>query len=134
MSLSCECGDAEERWYYGPSDYSKLATKYSRKCCSCKEKISVGDICVEFLRARRTNSDVEERIYGDEIRTAPWYMCERCGDLYFSLEELGFCIDISDSMLDLVKEYAEMQKAPKIQMKLTGMVYHITPSDSKGAI
>lgn len=40
---------------------------------------------------------------------APWFMCEECGDLFWSLNELGFCIYLGrDSMRDLAREYAEM--------------------------
>ena len=34
-------------------------------------------------------------------------MCETCSDLYFSLLELGFCINLGDDMSELVKDYAE---------------------------
>lgn len=112
MSLSCSphewCG--EEGWYYfPPEDYAPLATKRSRKCCSCHERIPVGVLSTKFLRERCPRNDVEERIYGHagEVPLAPWFMCERCSDLYFSLDELGFAIWLSDDMRELVKEYAE---------------------------
>ena len=42
MSLSCSCGDDDGcAWYFaGPSDFSKLETKRSRRCCSCGAKIN----------------------------------------------------------------------------------------------
>ena len=113
MSLSCACPDWEgDGWYYfGPDDYTCLDTKRSRKCCSCGERIAVGELCGKFLRECNPEEDsIAQRIHGDEMSLAPWWMCERCTDLYFSLEELGFCITLSDDMRQLVREYAEMNK------------------------
>jgi hypothetical protein len=52
---------------------------------------------------------IKEKIYGEgnEVPMTPKWMCERCGDLYFSLTELGFCVSLDDDMRELVKEYAE---------------------------
>ena len=108
MSLSCSCSEDGDRWHYGPQDYSPLATKRSRKCVSCGSRIAVGDLSVRFERARIPNNDIEERIYGDEVAMPPAFMCERCGDLCNSLDELGFCINLGDDMRELVKEYAEV--------------------------
>lgn len=112
MSLSCYCGDASDGawWYYGPSDYTRLTTKRGRRCCSCRDLIPVGTLAVEFTRERAANGYIEERIHGDEVSIPSWWMCERCGDLYFSLDELGFCITLSDDMRALVREYGEMQR------------------------
>jgi len=113
MSLSCECdydGDAE--WYYNtPDDYAPLSTKRSRKCCSCKERIAVGDLSLRFSRWKHPEyGSIAEKIYGEgsEIPIADWWMCERCGDLYLSLAELKFCVDPGDDMRELVREYAEL--------------------------
>lgn len=114
MSLSCHC-DGDYEWYYTPADtYAPLATKRSRKCCSCGNRINVGDISVMFQRFYYAEwGTVAAKIHGEgsEVYMAPHYMCERCGDLYYSLDELGFCININDDMRDLVREYAEMSAA-----------------------
>jgi len=89
-------------------EQAPLATKRSRKCCSCKAKINVGDMSLAFHRHRSPSGRcnyIEESIYGDEVPLATWYMCETCGDLYFSLDELGFCCDISESLAAQIKEY-----------------------------
>jgi len=48
---------------------------------------------------------IEEAIYGDEVPLAVWYMCERCGDLYESITELGFCCDIGADLKKQIREY-----------------------------
>lgn len=112
MSLSCECDTDDCAWYYSPRDYEPLATKRARKCCSCKARIAVGDLALPFTRWKTPEYDtIDERIYGEggEVPLAEWYMCERCGDLYLSITELGYCIDLGrDDMREIVKEYAEM--------------------------
>lgn len=114
MPLTCECVSDGSDWYYEePDDYTRLTTKRSRTCCSCLTKISVDDVVVQWFRWRpptdRCNY-IEESIYGDEVPLAPWYMCEGCGDQYFNLKELGFCISPDENMLSLVSEYAELKK------------------------
>lgn len=107
MPLSCSCdysGDAEW-WWYRPDDYSTFPQRRAARCRSCKALIRAGDICTIFLRERIPNGYLEERIYGDEVPLAPWYHCETCADLYFSLDELGFCVRPDEDMLELVKEY-----------------------------
>lgn len=113
MPLSCSCPDADDadEWWFSPDDYSILNTKRGRRCKSCGELIPVGSIVAKFERERLPISDIEERIYygwGEDVPMAPWYHCERCADLYFSLEELGFCVAPYEKMLELVKEYAEL--------------------------
>ena len=43
-----------------------------------------------------------------------WVMCETCIDLYFSLEDLGFCFYLGDNMHDLVKDYADIYGSKKV--------------------
>jgi hypothetical protein len=116
MSLSCYCDDYDGSgwYYYGPEDYMTLNTKRSRKCCSCKSKIKPGDLCTKFVREKYNDDmSVEYRIYGDTMELAPYWMCEECSDLYFNLDELGFCITIGngESMRSLTREYAAMRRA-----------------------
>jgi len=113
MSLSCSCyePDDPEWWWFCPDDYSVLNTKRARRCKSCGEKIPVGSVIAKFERGRRSKYGVEERIWGDaDIPMAPWYHCERCADLYFSLEDLGFCVEPNDDMRELIREYATLMR------------------------
>lgn len=114
MSLSCYCNEWDgEGWYFfDPDDFSTLETKRFRRCCSCGAKIAPGATVAKFQREREAVSDIERAVVGDEVSLAPWFMCEECAGLYFSLTELGFCINLGgDSMKELVAQYSEMQRA-----------------------
>ncbi len=110
MGLSCEYHDYDgDGWaYWPPTDESTLETKRSRRCCSCNDLVKPGSVVVIFPRFRSPNHCVEEEIYGDEVPLATWYMCEKCGDMYWSLSELGFCIMLGEEMRELTREYAEV--------------------------
>ena len=119
--LSCSCPDWEfddewEGWlYYGPSDFSVFDKKRRKRCCSCKELIDIDSLCLEFGRTRYPRTEIEDRIYGEgnEIEIASYFMCDKCGEQYLNLEALGYCIDITDNMFDLLEEYQEMTRFKK---------------------
>ena len=109
--LSCSCNEYDgEGWYYIQQEYgfTILAGKRRKRCGSCKEFINIGAKCVEFPRYRSSISEIEERISGDEINLASWYMCEWCGEMYFNFDSLGYCIYLGDSMKENLKDYWEM--------------------------
>lgn len=113
MSLSCACSYEESDWYYlEPEDYRTYPVAARRKkCASCGERIKSGHLCTEFERYRFARNDIEERICGsdNEIWLASMWLCERCSDLYFSFDELGYsCVDPWENMLDLAHEYADL--------------------------
>lgn len=113
MSLYCDCNYDDHDWFYEPQDVTPLNTKRSRTCCSCRERIAVGDDAMAFRRWRYPNYDsVAERIYGEcgEEPLTTWYMCDRCAGLYESLKDLGFCDLLQQNMVDVCKEYADMQR------------------------
>jgi hypothetical protein len=106
--LTCSCPSGEVAWYFEHTDdFIALNTTTRKRCCSCKDFIEIGSSCLSFRRFREPKNDIEERIMGDEIDIAPWHMCEKCGDQYFNLTALGFCVSIEDNMFDLLKEYTE---------------------------
>ena len=119
MSLTCNHDDdGGAEWYYiQAEELAPLDTKRSRRCCSCDEKIAVGQLATKYTRFRGPRTHVEERIYGEdgEIYMADQYMCEPCTDLADNLGELGYCTPPGDDMRELVKEYAEMVKAEQEQ-------------------
>lgn len=113
--LSCSCGwDDVEWWYEDSGVVAPLATKRMRRCCSCKDRIAVGDDCVRFRRWRSVDyfndHPVVASIYGDEYPLTPWYMCDRCAGLYESLDSLGYCDLLGQDMRELCREYAQMQR------------------------
>lgn len=115
MSLTCSCDiDYEDGWWYWvPEDYTTLNTSRRKRCCSCHELVEMGSTCAKFVRQRGPRTDIEENIHGDEVPLAPYYMCEECSDLFFSLSELGFCLNIggNQNMHTLVAEYADQYGA-----------------------
>jgi hypothetical protein len=116
MGLTCTCdGDYYEpgaKVWYAPRDYKPLETKRSRKCCSCGDRIAVGATSCEVPRVKVPGTDIECRIYGEEgeVPRASAYLCERCADLYFSLEELGYCVPPYEDQRELVRDYADMHR------------------------
>jgi hypothetical protein len=114
MPLTCTCGNdyGDSDWYFQvDDDLSTLQTKRSRRCRSCNVKIKPGDVCLALTRTREPNSDIEERIYGDDWESVPmstWYQCESCGEQYLNLHALGYCIQPDDHVPSLLKEYHEL--------------------------
>lgn len=112
MGLSCECdGDYEPGTIvcYAPSDYQPMHARRRQRCLSCKELIDVGATAAKIPTYKVPEYDIEVQIYGEcgEIPRADRWYCERCADLFFSLDELGFCVNPHDDMRQLVKDYAE---------------------------
>lgn len=111
--LTCACYDDiddAEWWYISPDDFTIFNSNRRKRCCSCRELIDRGSLCLEFDRQRHPRSEVEENIYGDggEIQMAHWYMCEQCGEKYLNLHELGYCHRLGESMRDDMEEYWEL--------------------------
>lgn len=107
MSVACDCSGGDYDWYYiPPKDFQALETSRRKRCYSCRELIELGADCGAFDRVRSPISEVEERIYGEdgEIELAPVFMCEECVGLFWSITELGFCINLEkgERMRDLV--------------------------------
>ena len=110
--LSCTCYfDDDAEWYFiPPNDFSKLKGKRRKRCCSCKELINFETPCLEFIKFRYSQNDIEDRIYGEgnEIYMAPWWMCEWCGEMYLNLDALGYCHYLGDSIKEAMEEYWEL--------------------------
>ena len=130
--LACDCdyGDDAEWWYDDTAEVVPLATKRMRRCCSCKERIAVGEDCKPFRRWRTPNYDsIEERIYGEggEVPLPTWYLCDRCAGLYESLDGLGFCNLLGQDMREVCREYAQMQREAGV-FRGQMVVSHKTPN------
>jgi hypothetical protein len=122
MSLFCDAGgydtDGADWWWYQPADEAPLATKRSRKCCSCGQKVGVGETARKVRRYRPATEWEEMRGFGDEVQMADWYLCETCGDLADSLAELGFCYTLGDdSLAKQIDEYRREEAAHREYMK-----------------
>ena len=114
MSLSCECDyypEPGDKVWTPPSDYIELATSRRQRCWSCKVLIDIGATCGKFTRHRIAETEIEERIFdeGGEIPIADKYLCECCTDIWFSLDELGFCNNYpGDNQREVLKEYQDV--------------------------
>ncbi len=116
MSLSCSCEyypEAGDIMWYMPDDYTTLTTATRKACCSCKTMIEKNAICLKFDRVKIADSDIEEKIHGEdgEIPRASWYMCESCSDLFYSFTELDFCIYPGDDMRTLPDQLKELRES-----------------------
>jgi len=113
MTLSCSCDtDGDFAWYYEPPrDYSTLESKRRKRCSSCNDLIDIGSTIARFLVYRPVKTFVEERIFGDdgEVYLADKILCEKCADLYFSFDDLGFsCVAPDENMIELAREYSQV--------------------------
>ena len=125
--LSCSCDYDYEfdpgEWAYifsGKEDFSALDTKRGKRCCSCNALIRVGDLCIKYPRYRYPYNDIESRIkhgcalddcFSDEpiIRIADHYQCEKCGEIYLNLSDLGYdCLLPCENMHEALAEYHEI--------------------------
>lgn len=117
MSLSCSCPDNDDApWFFWPAeDFLLLETKRRKRCISCNKLIDLNSHCLIFPRFRYPQNDIELKIYNEdsELPLASYYMCEACGEQYLNLDAVGFCIDITDNMFDLLEEYHEAFVTPR---------------------
>ncbi len=96
------------QWYWiGPSDFSIYNKKRRKKCFSCNDMIELNSYVAEFQRGRSPYSDIEAAICGDEILMAPIYFCEKCADIYFNLEDLGYNVSLMN-MNEALEEYQDI--------------------------
>lgn len=114
MGLSCSCPEYDPEyhaWCYVPDDdFTQLKTFRRKRCPSCNQLIDLGSPVVKIDRWRYPNSLVEERIHGEdgEIPLCPYYLCEKCGEIYLNLIGAGFCPNPEDNMDELLREYHEI--------------------------
>lgn len=121
MPLSCGCDDYPEPgmiWTeWGGQEYITFEGLRRKRCTNCNCQISPGDTVIKFNKYKAPEHDVEIAIYGEEgqIPRAPSYLCERCADVWFSLQEAGFdCVgpwevgECLDDYVELAKEQAEL--------------------------
>ena len=113
MPLSCYCEyepDSGDVLYDPPRDYKTCDRKRATKCSSCREPVRPGDLAVEFTRYKVPEHEIELRIYGETAESGPprasLWLCERCGDLYWSLADLGFCVGPYEDLRETVRDYA----------------------------
>jgi hypothetical protein len=108
VMLSCTCYDGYGDWWYlPPNDFTVFHGKRRKRCCSCGKLIEIGSQCAALDRYRFSKSYVEENIYGDEVPLAYWYLCEPCAEIFFNLNEVGYCYYAGDDLREYLREYWE---------------------------
>jgi len=118
MSLSCSCDfddDGCEWYWWPPKKYTTYKRWRSTGCCceNCNNRISYNDTAGEVPRSRPpTEWELDHTTtWGEEGDPkykwlASAWMCERCTDLFFSFDDLGFeCVSPYEDMRGLAKEY-----------------------------
>ncbi|MEY2342085.1 hypothetical protein AB4090_08260 [Acidithiobacillus sp. IBUN Pt1247-S3] len=124
MSLHCHCegmDDSSAEWWY--DRYAQLDTfngKRSTHCRSCRYRLKPGAQVYRFTRWRDPNSDIEERIHGDEVPLAPWYHCLDCQAIYVRLEQIGVCVDLGDDMREILDEFNRDYAPRGFSLKVNG--------------
>lgn len=131
MPLSCSCDfDFESEpgmWlydFYRDLRFKKLDTARRKRCVSCNNLIDIGDLCIEYSRARYPYNDVEARILGVDpemneeprIPVSPHYHCEHCGEIFLNLTAIGYeCISPDENMKELLAEYHDATGFKKLE-------------------
>jgi hypothetical protein len=117
VTLSCSCDwepEPGEIVFWPDGDFTTLDTARAKRCADCGAVITPGSDVVKMDRWKVPETDIEERIYGEfcgergeGVPRAPHYLCEDCGGLFFSLEDLGFCFHYAETQRALA-DYVEM--------------------------
>lgn len=107
MSISCSCGDLDgAAWfYYPPGMKAVVETRYIKRCQSCGKKLKNGDNARQYNRFRHPKSDIEERIHGDEVPLAPYYLCPECAAIYDALSDAEVCVELNSNLQEDLKEF-----------------------------
>lgn len=110
--LSCGCNEWEGdfgTWaFYPPDNFELFSSKRRKRCSSCNQLITIGDNCLKFSRVRAPYTEIEQRISGDEISKAALFLCEKCGEIYLNLTEIGYCLCPTEEMAEALEEYWEL--------------------------
>lgn len=118
MSLSCSCDYEPEpgaTWSWWPDEFTEMPARKRRARCadkSCRRILNPGDVVGEFREIKVPESDVEVAIYGEDggVPRASEYLCEDCAGLFFSLTDLGFCLDQAE-VREALWEYQLLSRA-----------------------
>lgn len=113
MALSCSCDfepEPGDKCWWPPEDFIVFSEKRRKRCVSCGKLIELGSSVLKFRRFRIPNAEVECKIYGEdgEIPLAPWYVCEKCGEIYLNLVAIGYECIVPREILAAQKEYWEL--------------------------
>ncbi|OGD52558.1 hypothetical protein A3K80_09260 [Candidatus Bathyarchaeota archaeon RBG_13_38_9] len=88
--------------------------------------IDIGELSLHHPRVRYPYSEEESKIRCDRelddalsdeatIKIADHYQCEKCGEIWLNLSEVGFeCLQPNENMPDMLAEYIKNYDPPKM--------------------
>lgn len=112
MALSCICDDDFD--YYADPNENFSTAKQDCRCKSCSKKIKAGETVLRFHCWRPADPDSDDPVDiqadedGCDVDLPDEFHCERCGEIYMNLYEIGYCLCSGEHMPSLLKEYQEM--------------------------
>jgi hypothetical protein len=108
MPLTCSCRDDYDFYYDSPDFYDIFNQKRRKRCVSCGDLIDIGSHAGRFPQ-------YEFDECGNKKYMASEWMCEICTDIFFILEDLGYCIVLgADDMKDLLGEYQAQSEYERV--------------------
>ncbi len=125
LTCYCECNEENAAWWYSHSAPAVLQTLRPRRCKSCNELLHpaceglAGVTVLPFARWRGPHNEVEERIHGDEVPLAPWYLCSGCYPIYLALDQAGVCVQLGENMEELLNEFNTTYAPKGFRLKLS---------------
>ena len=116
MGLSCDndyCPEPGDTSWWIPRKMTRHSRKRLPKCCSCGDKVPAEKDCLEFVRYKVPEYDIEISIYGEdgEVPRASHFMCFECGWRYLGLARHEYAINIYDDMRRLMIEHDDLTAA-----------------------
>ena len=124
MSLTCSCRDDYDWYYIPPQFYCIFDHEWRKRCCSCHHFIKIGSYAGKFESFKFDESGKRENLN-------PNWMCETCTDIFFTLEELGYCIVLKDNMKDLLKQYHAQKERKRKESELRTKVKRLKKRKTK---
>lgn len=121
MSISCNIESDDAAWWWSTNkELTTYKKSVSKRCCSCKELIKPEQRCIPIERWRNPKNEIEERIYGDDIPLARWFMCEACAPIFVKFLDMEVHINLGvDSLQSLLKEFEKLYApSPEFTLKL----------------
>lgn len=121
MSISCNIESDDAAWWW--STNRKLipyGQSISKRCCSCKELIKPQQHYLPIQRWRNPKNEIEERIYGDDIPLAHWFVCEACAPILVKFLDMDVHINLGvDTLHNLLQEFEKLYApSPEFKLKL----------------
>ncbi|MBU2793945.1 hypothetical protein HAQ01_11190 [Acidithiobacillus thiooxidans] len=126
MTISCAIEWDGKAWWWStdmrllsydmrPHPPSRFRAK---QCCSCGDLVLRSAKYIQVERWRDCANEIEERICGDEVPLASWFVCESCAPIFVKLHDMNVDVDLGNcNFHDLLGEF-EALYGPSVGFKL----------------